>query len=225
MSLVIRLASSLRQYGTGERSRKIKKCKGLEPKTLNTVVTNMLHMSQNNYSIRLVGNLLKGENHVRGLARDLQTNQTTIARKVGALYKENIVDYKREGKNKVFYLKKTLEAKQYACIFELYKLVEVVNKYPRLRGIFEKIRQNSKVSLAILFGSYAKGTANKDSDIDIYVDTTDRNLKKEIELLYTRLSVKIGAYDRQNLLIREIEKNHAIIKGFEVYYEKNHFFA
>ena len=182
-------------------------------------------MSQNNYNIRLVGNLLKNENHVTDLARDLQTNQTTIARKVGALYKENIVDYKREGKNKVFYLKKTLEAKQYACIFELYKLVEVVNKYPRLRGIFEKIRQNSKVSLAILFGSYAKGTANKDSDIDVYVDTTDRNLKKEIELLDTRLSVKIGAYDRQNLLIREIEKNHAIIKGFEVYYEKNHFFA
>lgn len=182
-------------------------------------------MSQNNYKIGIVEALLKKENHVRGLAKDLQTNQTTVARKLKELYGENIVDYKREGKNKVFFLKRTLEAKQYACIVELYKLFGVIRNYPRLRTVFEKIRQNSKVSLAILFGSYAKGTANKDSDIDLYIDTTDRNLKKEVELLGTRLSVKIGAYDRQNLLIREIEKNHIIIKGVEEYYEKNQFFA
>ncbi len=181
-------------------------------------------MSQNNYKLAIVENLLRKGNHIRGLAKDLQTNQTTIARKVGELYEENIVDYKREGKNKAFFIKKTLEAKQYACIVELNRLFALIRKYPRLRGVYDKIRKNSKVSLAILFGSYAKGTANKDSDVDVYVDTTDRRLKTELELLDTRLSVKIGAYDTQNLLIKEIEKNHVIIKGVEAYYEKNQFF-
>lgn len=182
-------------------------------------------MSQNNYKLLIAQSLLRNENHIRGLAKDLSTNQTTISRKIMELYQENIVDYKQEGKNKVFFLKKTIEAKQYACIVELYKLFDALKKYPQLRIIFEKIRQNNKITLAILFGSYAKGIAAKESDIDIYIDTRNARIKKEVELINSRLSVKIGIYNSQNILIREIKKNHIIIKGVEDYYEKNQFFT
>jgi hypothetical protein len=47
--------------------------------------------------------------------------------------------------------------------------------------------------------------------------TVIRNLK---ELLNSRMSVKIGEYDRSNPLIKEIEKKHVIIKGVEPFYEK-----
>ncbi len=185
----------------------------------------MLHMSQNNYKIELIQTLLKHENHIRGLAKDLGTNQMTVSRKIKELYKENIVDYKEEGKNKVFYLKKTLEAKQYACIAELYKLFAIIKQYPKLRTVFEKIREKDTISLAILFGSYAKCLATIESDIDVYIETQDVKIQKEIELIDTKLSVKIGKYDHQNILIKEIQKNHIIIKGVEEYYEKNQFFA
>ena len=36
----------------------------------------------------------------------------------------------------------------------------------------------------------------------------------------SRLSIKIGKYNKDNLLIKEIEKNHVIIKGVEIFYEK-----
>lgn len=185
----------------------------------------MLHMSQKDYKIQIVEALLKKENHVRGLAKELNTNQTTIARKTKELYQENAADFQMEGKNKVFHLKKTLEAKQYAYIAELHKLKEALQKYPRLRLITENIRKNPKITLALIFGSYAKGTAHKDSDIDLYLETKDKKLKEEVELLDSKLSVKIGLYDPSNLLIKEIEKNHLLIKGIEVYYEKNRFFA
>lgn len=181
-------------------------------------------MSQNNYNIRIVDALLKSENHVRGLAKALGTNQTTIARKVHELYKDNIVDFKQEGRNKVFFLKKTLEAKQYACFVETHKLLEALKKYPRLRRAIEQIKKNDKISLAILFGSYAKGIATKGSDVDIYIDTKNSKLKEEIELIDSKISVKIGGYSKGSLLIKEIEKNHVIIKGAELYYEKNKFF-
>ena len=181
-------------------------------------------MSQNNYDIKIVDALLKSENHVRGLAKALNTNQTTIARKAQELYKDNIVDFKQEGKNKVFFLKKTLEAKQYACFVETYKLLEALKKYPQLRRIIEQVKKNEKISLAILFGSYAKGIAAKGSDIDIYIDTKDNKLKEEVELIDSKISVKIGGYSKDSLLIKEIEKNHVIIKGAEIYYEKNKFF-
>ena len=78
--------------------------------------------------------------------------------------------------------------------------------------------------MALIFGSYAKSIEKKDSDIDIYIDTEDRKLREEVNRLDSRLSVKIGKYDKSNLLIKEIEKNHIIIKGVELFYEKNKIF-
>lgn len=181
-------------------------------------------MSQNNYNVKIVESLLKKENHIRALAKELGTNQTTISRKVQQLYGDNIVDFREEGKNKVYFLKKTLEAKEYVFIAETHKTLEVIKKYPRLRRIIDKIRENKKIYLAVIFGSYAKGTATKESDIDIYIETGDKKLKDETELIDTKLSVKIGQYDKSNILIKEIEKDHIIIKGIEIFYEKSQFF-
>jgi len=181
-------------------------------------------MLQNSYNIKIVLALLKSENHVRGLARTLGTNQTNIARKVQELYRENIVDFKQEGRNKVFFLKKTLEAKQYAYSAEMQKLVEILKKYPSLRRVIEFIKKSEKISMAVLFGSYAKGIAHKESDIDIYIDTTDARVKKEVELVDSKINIKTGRYDKNSLLIKEVDKNHVIIKGVESYYEKNKFF-
>ena len=181
-------------------------------------------MSQNNYNIKIIEALLKSENHVRGLARLLKTSQTTIARKAHELYRDNIVDFKQEGKNKAFFLKKTLEAKQYAYLVEAQKLLVTLKRYPLLRRVIELIKKNDKIRLAILFGSYAKGIAAKDSDIDIYINTKDAKLKEEAEQIDSKINVKIGSYNRDSLLIKEIEKNHIVIKGIELYYEKNKFF-
>ncbi len=181
-------------------------------------------MSQDYYKIKIMESLLKKENHIRGLAKELNTNQTTVARKINELFTKNIVDYKKEGRNKVYFLKKTLETFQFVLITEHYKLLEILKKYPYLRKIFQEIIQNKKIKLAILFGSHAKKTATKESDIDIFIETKNRFVKNEIENLNSRISVKIGAFDRKNLLIKEIEKNHIIIKGVETYYEKIGFF-
>jgi len=181
-------------------------------------------MSQKNYRFRIIETLLKEDNHIRGLAKELGTNQTTISRKIKELEKNNVVDFRLEGKNKVHFLKKTIEAQEFVYLTEHYKFLKILKNYPLLKNIFQKIIGNSKIKLAILFGSYTKGKANKKSDIDIYIETKNRNLKKEVELINTKLSVKIGKYDEHNFLIREIEKNHVIIKGVELYYEKNKFF-
>lgn len=165
--------------------------------------------------------LLSGNNlHTRALAKELNTNHVTVINKLESLMEENVVDFKQEGKNKVYFLKKSVEARNYVIMAELYKLNKVIRIYPALRKIIEAIKRHSKIKLAILFGSYAKGIAKRDSDIDIFIETRDRNLKKELQLLNSKLSVKIGNYNRANLLIREIEKNHVIIKGLELYYEK-----
>ena len=182
-------------------------------------------MAQKDYKMEIVLELLKGKNHVRGIAKSIGTNHMNISRKIKELSKENVVDYTEEGKNKAFFLKKTSESKAYVLMAENYKLIRALEKYSTLRGIIEKIQKNNKIKLAILFGSYSKGLAKNDSDIDIYIETNNKKIKYEIESIDTRLSVKIGEFSTENLLIKEIIKNHTIIKGVEDYYDKIKLFS
>ena len=181
-------------------------------------------MEQKDYKLEIIEKLLQDNNHVRGLAKELKTNHMNIQRKIKELEKENVVDYKEEGKNKVYFLKSNIESKTYAFKTENYKLLKFLRKNPEFRNIIDKIQKDERIKLCILFGSYAKGIEKKESDIDIYIDTQDEKIKKDIKSINMRLSVKIGKYDKSSLLIKEIEKNHVIIKGVEEYYGKSKFF-
>lgn len=182
-------------------------------------------MSQINYNMEIVRKLLKSKIHIRGLAKELNTNAMMISRKLKDLFKGNIVDFAAEGKNKIFFLKDTIEAKSSMLMAENYALLRTLNQYPGLRGIIEKIQNDKRVKVAVLFGSYAKGTAKKDSDIDVYIKSSDLSLKRELSLIDSKLSIKIGNLNKDNYLVKEIKKNHVIIKGAGEYYEKTGFFG
>jgi len=181
-------------------------------------------MKQKDYKLEIVNVLLNENLHLRALAKKLDVNPMTISRKIKELFKENILDYKTQGKNKVYFLKKNPESKSYVFMAEDFKLIQLLRKYPGLRNVIEKIQKNKKIQLAIIFGSYSKGLANNKSDVDIYIESVDGKLKKEIESISSKISVKIGRYDKSSLLIKEIEENHAIIKGVEKFYENYKFF-
>ena len=180
-------------------------------------------MEQKDYKMEVVLLLLKKPNHIRAMARELKTNHMLILRKTKELEKENVVDFKEEGKNKTYFLKKTVEAREHILTAEHYKLTRTLFSYPGLRLIVEKIQNDRSIRLAMFFGSYAKGFAKKDSDIDVYIETKNTEIKKSLEMTDTKLSIKIGEYRRENNLIKEMEKEHVIIKGVEDYYEKQIF--
>ena len=184
----------------------------------------MLHMSQKSYNMEIVLSLIKLDNHIRGLAKELKTNQMMVSRRICELEKENVVDFRQEGKNKVYFLKKSVEAQENVFMAEHYKVLITLKNYPILKNIFQKIKSDDKIGLAVLFGSYAKGLMHKDSDIDIYIETVSQKIKKEVGGINSKINVKIGKYDERNNLIKEIEKNHVVIKDVEGYYKKNGFF-
>ena len=183
----------------------------------------MVHMEQN-VSIQIVARLLRGDSHPRKLAQDLGLSHTTVLRKLRGLLDGNIVDFRVEGKNKTYFLKKTLEARVHVYVAEWCALGNLIKESPHLRSIIRTIQEREDVPLAVIFGSYAKGTADRKSDIDLYIETEDRETKQELERYHSKLSVKIGLWDPENLLIQEIAKNHVIVKGVERFYEKTGFF-
>ena len=177
-----------------------------------------------NYQYEILLLLLKKQMHGRELAKELKTSLTRVQSILSELRSSNILDYKVEGKNHVYFIKRNMVSKSFILNAENYKLAKIMCKYPELEPIFQDVIKKTRCRLILLFGSYAKSTSGKDSDIDIYIETTDQKVKEEVQKIYGSISVKIGIFNPEDLLIKEIIKNHAIIKGGEEYYEKLKFF-
>jgi predicted nucleotidyltransferase len=182
----------------------------------------MNHVEQN-LTNEIVSLLEKEDLHPRAIAERLGSNHATILRRLRVLTDDNIVDFHKEGKNKVYSLKRSIEGRNAAMIAELYKQSMAVSRYPVLRGIVRAVQEMPEIPLALLYGSYAKGLATTESDIDLFIETPDLATKKELELRHSLLSVKIGHFDPNDLLIREIAKDHIIIRGIEAYFDKTGF--
>ncbi|PIN74729.1 hypothetical protein COV18_05915 [Candidatus Woesearchaeota archaeon CG10_big_fil_rev_8_21_14_0_10_37_12] len=175
---------------------------------------------RNNVELEIIDLLFKKENHVRGISKKLNESHSTISRKLNYLKDENAIDYVREGKNKVFFLKKNIVAQSYILTSEIHKLIKLLRICPELSVIFEEMLNKTDEKLIILFGSYAKGLAKKDSDIDVYIETKNKTVKKIVEDINSKISVKIGTFDIDSPLVKEIIKDHIIIRGVEKFYEK-----
>lgn len=182
----------------------------------------MVHMVQkrDNITLDIINLLLKEKHHLRGLAKKLNESHSTISRKLNKLMKDNILDYKKEGKNKIFYLKDNILTRNYILGAELHKLTQLLKKHPELTIITEEILKKTDERLIIIFGSYAKGLEKKNSDIDIYIETDNKAIKKTIKAIHSKINVKIGPFDKNSQLIKEIIKDHVIIRGGEDFYEK-----
>ena len=92
----------------------------------------MNHVEQNLIN-EIVALLIKEDLHTRAIADQLRSNHATVLRKLRDLTEDNIVDFRMEGKNKVFHLKRTIEGRNAAMIAEIYKQSSIVSKYPVLR--------------------------------------------------------------------------------------------
>lgn len=182
----------------------------------------MFHVERN-LGYEIVLHLMESNSHPRRIAKDLDVPHTTIIRKLQSLYDANAVDFREEGRNKVYFLEDTLEARSLVISAEIYRFTRTLELYPRLRPLFSAIIRDDDISMAILFGSYARWAPTYKSDIDIFIETKDRGIKTDIEKLHSRASIKIGDFDRSSDLVREIENNHVIIKGFEDYVGKTRF--
>lgn len=165
------------------------------------------------------------EIHVRKIAKLINSPHANVSRSLKTLLKKNIVDFNIEGKNKIFRLKKGIESQNYIYIVEHNKLLKLMEKYPKLSIIVDSILEKTNEKLIIIFGLYAKFIAKSESDIDVFIRTNNRRVKREIEGLNSKLSVKIGKFDKNNLIVKEIIKDHVIIRGVENYYEKNKLFT
>src|SRR3989344_4841748 len=108
----------------------------------------MLHMERKLYNYNAILNLLRRESHLRQISKDLKTNHMTVKRALDILIKENVLDVRKEGKNNIYSIKKTLEAQNFAFMAEIYKFNSVIKKKTRIKK--EMIKEKKKKLLAFI---------------------------------------------------------------------------
>jgi predicted nucleotidyltransferase len=177
-------------------------------------------MEQISYNNAILA-LYQESTHVRALAKEIHVSGMQASRLLRQLQSQLLVDYAREGRNKVYFLRNTVESRSALNAAEHHKLISLIKKYPLLRSVIEDIQKDKKTKLALIFGSHAKGIAKEQSDIDIFIQTKDRTYRERLKMVDSRAAVKTGSLSEGGPLVNEIHKNHVIIKGVEEYHAVN----
>lgn len=95
-----------------------------------------------------------------------------------------------------------------------------VYKIDEIKKVLGKALKNTKVNKAILFGSYAKGNANNNSDIDLLVDSNNTIVGFEIfgllQTLTDALGKDIDLIEKKEIISggkieKEIEKTGVVV--------------
>ena len=184
--------------------------------------------------LKIIGLMRKGLGKgltILEISKQLKIGYRPAYNHITEMEKEGIIEIEKIGSSKQ--CKLNLASPQTRHLLESLDLTrkkEIYQQNPKLKTVIESLISKltekfiSEVHSIVLFGSYAKNTERKESDIDIYIETTNPKIKEEAQKIYDLISVKIGKFNVNDLLIKEIMKNHAIIKGGENYYEKVKFF-
>ncbi|GEM_PF-753266 len=167
------------------------------------------------------GNYKESRLYLRQISRlsklPLKTCQTTLFN----LEKEKVLKSWTEGKNKYFTLNlDNIKTKSYLLHAEIYRADMFLDSCPQIKIFLKSLNTNAAI---IVFGSFAKLKADKNSDIDLFV-VSEKEQKLPSHLLAYKihqvsLSEKsfVKAVKEQETLIREIEENHIILNNHSFY--------
>tara|TARA_Y100000310_G_scaffold317337_1_gene370119 strand:- start:394 stop:951 length:558 start_codon:yes stop_codon:yes gene_type:complete len=180
---------------------------------LNTNKLVVLKEFSSNYHKRIYG---------REIAKKLKINQKTVSNVLNNLEKENILKYKKEGKNKYYYLNEFYShLKEIIELIETQRKIDFLTKYKSLKELFLKLRKRTQ-GMLVIFGSYASLSANEGSDLDVFVlgkikDTQDLEDMHNIKINVVKS--KKDKFNKKEIIIKEIINNHIILKGKEEFIE------
>lgn len=159
------------------------------------------------------------------IARKHGLNQKSVANALNGMQKEGILRYATLGRNKQFSL--VLEDREpiinMMAAAEHLRTVEFYRKNMVIKEVATKILPHCKGIVAI-FGSYAKGTQKKDSDLDIFVagSCDKREIRRIGEVHQIDISVQSYPADlfgpslrKNDIFLTEVLKGHIIIRDPE----------
>lgn len=158
----------------------------------------------------------------RDVAKKLRMNQKTVSNILNELEKEHILKFTREGKNKYYYLNEFYPyIKEIIQLIETQRKINFLEKHKKLKDLFLKLEKRAE-GILVIFGSYANFSANEKSDLDVFITGNIKDIEDLEELYNIKINIvksNKNKFDKKEHIIKEIIKNHIILKGIEDFVE------
>lgn len=189
---------------------------------------NKIKITENGLQIiSLFTNGFDREYYIREVEKLLKISPRTAQLILEDLENKGIIESKVKGKIKAYKLRINELSKRYLTLVEQYKSIAFLEKNLLVKEVIEKISPFID-GIGIIFGSYAKGTSSKESDLDIFVAGNYKNeeIKKVSRNLGVEISVKcypLNIFKKnisQDILLKEILKNHIVFIDVEQFIRK-----
>ena len=188
-------------------------------------ITHMSKMLLNENKFRVLSEFSRdyaGKIYGRDISKKLQMNQKTVSNVLNELEKEHILKFTQEGKNKYYYLNQFYPyIKETIQLIEVQRKINFLEKYNKLKELFLKLEEQSE-GILIVFGSYANFSANEKSDLDVFVIGNIKEVGDLEELYNIKINIiktNKDKFSKKEHIIKEIIKNHIILKGVESFIE------
>lgn len=162
------------------------------------------------------------EYYIREVEKLLKISPRTAQLILDDLEKRGILESKTKGKIRAYRLNINGLSQKYIVFVEQYKTMAFLGKNLMIKEIIEKISPFIK-GIGVIFGSYAKGTEKRDSDLDIFIagEYNEEEIKKVSETYGIEISVKcypLKTFEKNlsnDALLKEILKSHVVFLNSE----------
>ena len=198
-----------------------------------SIVVLILHMMEkyniNQTTLGILGlyrNDYKKSLHLREISRRTEIDVKSIQLQARRLERANILSSVLKGKNRDYQLNLgNLTARYYMVMAEAFASITLLQKNFPIKKIVGEI-EDLVDGVVLLFGSYAKGTAVKESDVDLFIIADKKpkwSVVHEVGNLIDR-EVTMNSASREQFmkglenndpLVREAVSEHFVLKGVD----------
>jgi len=149
------------------------------------------------------------------LAKEVKLSVMGVSKIIKKLEKEKIVNMTKIGRSSIVKLNKTKENIELLSLTEKYKFEKFINKYPGLKGFLMQLKERTrtKVDFLLIFGSYASDEVSSDSDLDLLVASSNKDIYKILDELSVLINVNISPiFIIKKDFIKGLKKEHRLYK-------------
>jgi predicted nucleotidyltransferase/predicted transcriptional regulator len=164
--------------------------------------------------------------HARAIAKNLNLSHVALLPHLKQLQELKILNAQTEGRNKQYTLNKGNSLTQnYLIITEEIATINYLEKTYFIKKLSEYLNLANIFSPLILFGSYVKGYATEESDIDLFcigkLTDTQHDYLRKFEATYgKKINIKTtnpenfqSSLQNGDILIKEVIANHIILSN------------
>ena len=142
--------------------------------------------------------------HIRELSRITKITQPSMINHLNELVKENLILKEKKG------LYPTFRANRENELFKVYKKTNIIIQISQ-SGLLNYVYDSCLPTAIILFGSASKGEDTEESDIDLFIQASDKKLK--LEKYEKILNRKINLFFKENFSKLSSELKNNILNG------------